>query len=556
MANMEELELIRYRRTVAYKRRDFLRLIAASTAVGALATLSASCATQPSPTVAPPAKPAAASGTTPAPAAKPTTAGVIRVVFSAETTQLNASEVKPADRYVARSIYEPLVDHDGFTGKRVGVLAERWELKEPVTWRFYLRKGVKFHDGADWNAAAAKASWDYITRQGSYVGSNDWAARVKETVVVDEYTFDIVLKTADPIFVNFLYQAYLASPKQIKESPDSMATKPMGTGPYKMADWQKGQFLKLTANESYWGQAPAIKDVTVLARQEGIVRANMLKTGEADVVMQLTPEESQGLPAVKSFYPPETVVIRLNPNHPQLADQRVREALSYAIDRKGLVGSVYKGYGEVATQELAPFVVGYNPDLKPWPYDTAKAKQLLKDAGYAGQELRLFQRAARFPRERELGEALQAMWGDVGIKVKLEVQEPAAFMDSLRRHLKEPDEYKPGKRATEMLMMPTGTETLDAYQMLFSNYTSTGMNSMLMFDFAGQAPDKKIADAAAISDVAARGKAFQSIMAEVEPKVFWIPILYYKLIHGVSDKVVWDPRVDDVVEFAKMSFKN
>ncbi|MFH1268387.1 MAG: ABC transporter substrate-binding protein, partial [Planctomycetota bacterium] len=393
-------------------------------------------------------------------------------------------------------------------------------------------------------------------REGAIGGGGEQAALTKEIKVVDDYTLDFVTKVPEPIYPAFFFRVLLANPKQIKEDPDSVATNPIGTGPYKLVDWQKGQFIKLTANEGYWGPQPNIKDVTVVARAEPMVRASMLKAGEADLIWRLSPEEAQGMPKVKPFSTAETVIVRLNPTNPVLKDERVRQALSYAIDRKALVDALYKGFAIPATQDIPSFVLGYNPDIKAWPYDTEKAKQLLKDAGYNGEELAFYHRASRIPREQEMGEALGGMWKDVGINVSLKVVESAGFMEALRGFQQNPEPYQKGEGMADMTEWPTGAELLDSYQVIYANYHSNGPNSLVRWDAADPELDKKIEAAGQLVDVKAREKAFQAIFAEVAPKMFYIKLFHVQTIHAMSANVEWEPRADDIINFAEMKLKD
>src|SRR5262249_26312233 len=158
-------------------------------------------------------------------------------------------------------------------------LATRWERRDPNTWRFYLRQGVKFHDGVPFNAQTAAESINYTWSKANNLRIRSWIGPEFVVKPVDDYTIDIVTESPDPLIPTRMFFGAIVSPRQFKENLAEFATRPVGTGPYKFVEWVKGQYIKLTANMDWWGRtapdaggALTIKDLTFVTRVEREVR--------------------------------------------------------------------------------------------------------------------------------------------------------------------------------------------------------------------------------------------------------------------------------------------
>ncbi|MHB1007575.1 MAG: ABC transporter substrate-binding protein [Chloroflexota bacterium] len=456
------------------------------------------------------------------------------------------------DLVVWRSVCEPLVDHKGATNELVGVLAEKWEQVNPTTWRFTLKKGIKFQDGSTLDAQGLKDFMDWYLAPGGTGSGLILSTLVASTKVVDQYTFDFVTKQTNPTFPSNLLLRPIPSVKQVREAPASLANTISGAGPYRLKEWVRGQYITLEAWADYQGTKPAFSEVKFVFRTEPQVRASMLKTGEADVALELTPETAAETPKTETYPMPAVVQIRLNPGHPVLIDERARQALLYATDRQSIAKSIYKGFATVPSLPISEFASGFNSSLQPWPYDPAKAKQLLKDSGYDGTQLTLYARTGRYPRHLEVEEGLQGMWRDVGVNVKLEEMEAAAWTAVVRLHNKEPERFCKGCAVADMVIWDTSSELADSYEVFINNFHSTGANSVLRNQLADPELDRMIEAAGAIVDPKPRDEAFQKVWAYVYPKVYSMPIVHLQQIHGLGKRVNWKARPDKVVNAAEM----
>jgi peptide/nickel transport system substrate-binding protein len=330
------------------------------------------------------------------------------------------------------SIFDSLVRR-GYDGEAVPRLAVSWERVNDLTWRFKLRQNVKFTNGEPFNAEAVriniermgKAPYNAVQQLHEQTGLTD----VK---VVDDYTIELTTKEPTINMLYWLAEAFIAAPKYITETkPEEVGVKPVGSGPYTLAEWRKGDRVTLAANPDYWGGAPPVKEVVFRAVPEVSSRVNELRAGSVDIAVGLTPDSAD---RAKSDVSGVTVVEGLRKMHmgisilgeqPALKDPRVRRALNHAVDVPTIIKTLMRG----STSPLLSIVnpPNNNPELKPLAYDPALAKKLLAEAGFANGFPLTIQWSTRFSGGKEVSETVAAYLQQVGIKTTLEAVELGQF---------------------------------------------------------------------------------------------------------------------------------
>lgn len=309
-------------------------------------------------------------------------------------------------------------------------LATSWAEKGGGTWEFKLREGVTFSDGTALDAAdvafslARNFSDKFVCRTGAqYFGGMKLTADV-----VDDLTVQITSTPPQPI-LPLLMSTLAVQPSET--NPDALVTKPIGTGPYTFDEYARGEHIKLSVRNDYWGEMPTVTGATYVFRPESAVRAAMVAAGEADIAPTIALQDAAD-PAMDYSYPnSETVYMRLDTSLAPLSDLRVRQALNYAIDKEAFVGTILADGTILATGMTPPSTIGYNHDLKPYPYDLEKAKALLTEAKADGvpvdAEIAVIGRLGQWPNVVETMEALTAMWAEAGFNVKLQMVEVAEW---------------------------------------------------------------------------------------------------------------------------------
>lgn len=359
---------------------------------------------------------------------------IVTVVLSEEPDVIDPCEASRSNigRVVKQNIAETLIEIDPADGSIKPRLATEWKQVDELTWHFTLREGIKFHDGADFNAETAVVSINRALNP-----TQDCEIRLKffgninvMPKAIDATTLEIKTDTPQPILPTLMGTMVIASPNTQAEKG---TLNPVGTGPYKFVSWNAGQDINLERFDDYWGDVPEVEGAKFIWRTESAVRAAMVKTGEADIAPNIALQDATDTATDFSYFNSETSRLRIDMTRAPLDDVRVRQALNYAIDRDALIGSIFSADVVPMTQIVVPSINGHNTSLTHWPYDPAKARELLASAKADGvavdTEIELLGRIGMYPNATEAAEAMHAMLTDVGFNVKMTMSEVATWID-------------------------------------------------------------------------------------------------------------------------------
>lgn len=332
---------------------------------------------------------------------------------------------------IGQHISETLLDYDENI-KLKPLLAVEWKQIEPTVWQYKLREGVKFSNGEPFNAEQVKFSFDRVMAPESKSTRTGETRYVERVEVVDDYTVKFHTKGIVPLFDVYLSKFPIVPKGYITEKGGEVfAREPIGTGPYVLEEWVKDDHITLRRNPNYWGNPPKIETVIFRSVPDISARVATFLAGEADIVMDLQPatiqevEQRDNLNVVKKPSM-RTVFVAFNTLIESPAqNDLVRQAMNYAIDKEAIVNNVMDGYATpLQGQVVSPEYWGYDPDLKPYPYDPAKAKQLLAEAGFAdGLDIRMSCPRGRYMNDAEICQALAGQLKEVGITLKVETRE-------------------------------------------------------------------------------------------------------------------------------------
>jgi len=445
------------------------------------------------------------------------------------------------ERAVNDNIYEMLLFRDPATGEIVPGLADSYEQIDDTTWRFHLRQGIQFHNGESLDADAVVFSVERIIDPEFHSEQISFVATLTGASKVDDYTVDITTDGPDPILPARLTWMKIVPPKYFAEQPDKVDANPVGTGPYKFVEWVRGDHITLEANEGYWGGAPSIAKVTIRPIQEEATRLAALQAGEVDLVRGLIPEYIEQAP--KAAYIPglEFPWIRINTNHPPLDDVRVRQALNYAVDKEALAEALYGGYAVVAEgQILTPGHFGYNPEVKAYPYDPEKARELLAEAGAEGVTLELIGESGRWLKDKELTEAVAGQLAEVGINVDIQIVEWSAWLDLL---------FAGAEAAPDLQYSSHDNVLLDADRTLSALFTSEGSQSA----YSNSEVDALVNGARTEIDVEKRLDMYQQAVKIIHDEAVCLFLLNLDDIYGLTERLEWQPRLDGRILVKEMT---
>ena len=329
------------------------------------------------------------------------------------------------------NIYETLtkINADGSVSP---LLAESWEVSPDLkTYTFKLRRGVQFHNGEPFNAHTVKFAFDRAAGEKS-TNKDKRTFAALSTQVVDEYTVVLLNKEVDPDFLFLMGQAtaIITEPK----SADTNATKPVGTGPYVLAGWNKGASITLSQYPAH-RQAAAIKlkRATFKFISDPAAQTAALLSGDLDVFVRVPAYRSLAqfkanprFQVIVSGSRAKTILAMNNARKP-LDDVRVRRAISAAVDRKAVIEGAVDGFGVPIGSHYVPGAPGYVDTTGVNPFNIDKAKALLKEAGVT-TPLELTLTLPPPPYARQGGEVIAAQLAKIGINAKIQNVEWAQWL--------------------------------------------------------------------------------------------------------------------------------
>lgn len=465
-----------------------------------------------------------------------------------------------------QNFYDPLVRRDKDL-KLQPALAVSWEQPDPLTWRFHLRHGVKFHGGEPFTAADVIFSYQRATTPASQI--NAYFQAVKEVKKIDDYTVDFVTKFPDPIFVQDLTNwvimskawceahnaVHTADLTKIKE--ENYATRHEdGTGPYILDTREPDRRTTMHANPHWWDKMPGnATQVEFDVISNAATRVAALLSGDVDMIYSVPPQDMDRIKAnhnLNLLVSPElrTVFLGFDQSRPQLLnsnikgknpfqDERVRQAFYQAIDIQAIHKVVMRGQSRPTGLLYGPGVNGYDPkaDVR-WPYDPAGAKKLLAAAGYPnGFSVTLDCPNDRYVNDAQICQAVTVMLAKIGIKATLNAQTKLKYFAQISN----PD-YK-----TDFYMLGWTPNTYDAHNSLF-NLAGTRNGTRGVFNDGGWSNpqfDKLLDDIAVETNPARRQDMINQASKIIHDQAAFIPLHQQTIVWAAKKTISLVQPADD-----------
>lgn len=488
--------------------------------------------------------------------------GQLVVVANNEPQSMQAQQTyKEVNAAGLRNIIEQLTRVDPVTNEVLPMLATSWEQVSPTEWQFKLREDVVFHDGSPLNAENAAISINWLYSEDNQFGIREMMGPQISAAAVDEMTLAITTASPDPLLARRIYLAGISSAKQITEDPGSHDIHPIGTGPYVFGEWEQGQYWTATMNADWWGNTAEdaygeifFDDLRFVWRQEPIIRAAMVESGEAQLAMFLTKEECERLDKEASM---QCIVggsdtflqVRLDYHggHPTLERPEFRKAFHTSIDWEGIRVNLM-GLGEPLKGQMLPEgSSGFNDEIEQYPYDPESARALidgLKSEGVEIPKLHISTRNGSTPRQGEIVEAMGAMLAAVGIQSTVAVEEPGVYNP---RAVTKPDD---GKRAYAWLH-PQGNPLLD-YAATFGAHVACGSRISV---FCDEDFDARAAKAALLSGKE-RHEALSVLVGELHERYVLGAVGLLQRAYGAPDNLEWTFGPDHRIVAVNMRLAN
>ena len=444
-------------------------------------------------------------------------------------------------RAVTDNVVQGLLLMDGKTLKPIPGLATEYSQVNSTTWDFKLRKGVTFQNGNPFTADDVVYSIKRIIDPNFKSNISGDFATIKDVQKVGDYEVNIITNGPDPILPTRLTLLEILNKKAMEADSKGIATMVVGTGPYKVVSWSKGQNIVLQAYDGYWGNKPAIKNVKYRFIEEDATRAAALKNGEVDFATTMLPEYVDSLPQVKTAEGLEFSLVRMNAISGVMKDPKIRQAASYAINWDAIAKSLYQGYATIGQgQVFKSTYTGYDPNLKAYPFDLNKAKQLLAEAGYKGQPIEFVGEQGRWLKDGEQIQAIAQMLKDAGFNVNVKMLAFSKWLEVLFDRSKAPD----------MIFTFHSNDIFDADRTYSTYVLSTGPGSSYPNTL-----DQEIIQARTEMDTQKRTQLYNDIAQKLYDDPAWIDGVNIRDIDGMAKDVVYQPREDGRLAVFEMSFK-
>jgi peptide/nickel transport system substrate-binding protein len=408
-------------------------------------------------------------------------------------------------------------------------LATSWKSVDNTTWEFTLKENVFFSNGDPMLAEDVKFSLDWDIQNNPKLAL---LTKIDHINVIDDHTVQIHTKEPNPILPETLHysKAVIMSPKSVDDKGNIV--KPIGTGPFKIESYDdKVYTLVFVKNDFWWGGEIGLNKIIFKSMEDPNTRAMAIESGEVDYTFDFPYSEINRLDAlddvsVEIFNTANEYIMDINTRHEPLDDINVRQALSYAINRKDIADNVLFGVGRPANGIFLPEMVWANNNLVPYNYDIEKAQQLLTEAGWTdtdgdgirekdGKELKLsLLTYPNRPGLPHMGEAIAAQYKDIGISIKFEILEWGGISDRLNNG------------NWDFLISVMGTSNVaDPSYVLSDMYMTNGDGNR--GGYSNPKIDAMIAEADSIKDTEQRYTIFNEIQEMVHEEIPIIPISYY-----------------------------
>ncbi|MEG3134219.1 glutathione ABC transporter substrate-binding protein GsiB [Rouxiella sp. T17] len=440
---------------------------------------------------------------------------------------------------VAKSFYQGLFGFDKDM-KLINVLADSYTVsQEGLTYTIKLHPGVKFQDGTDFNAEAVKVNLDRASNPDSHLKRYNLFKMIAKTEAVDATTVKITLKAPFSAFINNLAHpsAVMISPAALTKYGKDIGFHPVGTGPYTLEQWNQTDFVKVKKFDGYWKKGePKLDTITWRPVVDNNTRAAMLQTGEADLAYPVPYEQAALLeknaklnlvtsPSILQRY------ISFNVTQKPFDNLKVRQAINYAINKQALIKVAFAGYAVPAEGPL-PANIEFSTKYQPWPYDPAKARELLKEAGYPNGFSTTLWSSHNSSTAQKVIQFAQQQLAQVGIKVTVtafDAAQRAAQVENV------------GQKESGLRMFYTGwsasTGEADwALTPLFATQSAPPKQFNTAF-YSNPLVDKDLSDALNTTDKAAKAKLYKDAQDKIWADAPWAFLATERLLSASNKRL-------------------
>lgn len=486
-----------------------------------------------------------------------TTERTVRVAVGSQPYTMNPhGSDADSNLSIMSNIFEGLLQR-GPDGTLKPALATSWERIDELTWRFTLRQGVRFHNGNEFTWEDVKFSLERLRNPevSEFISFGNMVASV-EPVDGDPWVIDVTTTVPVPYFAQNLHQIWIMDKESTEaRTPGEVSQEPIGTGPYRLEEWRRGSYIRLVANEDYWGGRPEIKYAEIHPIIEASTRLAAIMSGQVDILQDIpvafmnTVESNSNLevftrPARRAMY------LGLNNRHGSpTSDLRVRQAMYMAIDIDTIIERVMFGAATPAAQIPDEPTVGYSPRIERLPYDVERARELMREAGHEdGFTITLSGPNDRYVQDAEIMAAIAAQLARIGITVEVDASPSAVYLPRISEN----------NLDFHLLGWFDGSYDFGrSYINLLHTVGEAGAGELNGTGYSDSEVDAVYAQAVATIDLDERERILQKMNEMAMERVAVIPLHYQLDTYAINRQsgVNFKPRADTWIVFKEVSFQ-
>ncbi len=444
-------------------------------------------------------------------------------------------------------------------------LAESWEQSEDaLTWTFHLRDGVKFHDGEVLDSADVLASIETASNPDSPSAYSGYTSTFSSVEAPDEKTVVIKTEKPNPLMLFNVAQIYILKKENVEgKTEEEIAANVVGTGRYKFVEQVKEDHIDMVANEDYWGEVPAIKNVRFRPITNEATRTATMLTGEVDFTVDISVrdidrlESTDGISVLKQKGLRE-IYLNLDSREDSplfpgqknpMSDARVREAMYLAIDEATIIKNIMNGCAFEMNSIVPENYVGYQ-EVERKAYDPERAKELLAEAGYPdGFEVTLDAPNDRYMNDDQIAQAVAGYFEKVGIKVNLNLMPKSNFFSYI----------KPAENNSMLLMTGWSDASGDGlsllHDMLYTFDRETGVGTVNRGHYSNAEVDALIDQAYMEPDEGKRAEIIASADQIARDDFAYIPLHFEQDTYAIKDTLDYTPRMNKYVFAWEFSYR-
>ena len=444
------------------------------------------------------------------------------------------------------SIYDTLLTRNKQL-ELVPNLATAYKNLSEKVWEVKLRPNVQFHNGEPFDANAVKFSFERIYRADFKSPQKGWFSTIDRVEIVDPLTVRFHTKVPDPAMPARMTLMYQLAPKYVAQVGDQQANlKPVGTGPFKFVEWQKNERIVVEANDAHWSGKPAVRKATWRPIPELGARIAALQTGQADLIVNVPPDQLQTLATTRNVRVEKMPSCRIiyfgiaQIKGGPLADRRVRQAINHAVDVQAIIDSVLLGNGKRINSSMPPNVWGYDTSIPFYDYNPKKAKELLAAAGQTNLSLTLQAPNGRWAMDKDIAQAVAGQLTENGIKTNVKIiGEWGSYVRSVLDH-----------KTEDIFMNGWCLPSLEPDHWVTPNLKTGEPVSQ----YSNPEVDKLMEQARSEMNVDKRKQLYSQLLRLIREDAPWIFGYQQMDIYGVNQRLKWTPRGDESIRLTEISF--